>query len=307
MSLDDEEPEYWLNRNYLASARLTYQHDLYSNTLGYLLHPTISEAHNLKSPNSTSTAAGTTTPPLQILDLATGNGIWALALAQQHPQHQITGLDISAAMLPHPASLPSNLTFGTWDIMTPPPAHLLDKFNIIHIRFIMPILWRKPSQRETAIAHFTQLLKPGGWLQWMEPRPPVWVPVTFLSDGRWEVAEEADHAHRLVDKYIPISAGQMWVRELDKVLEELGGYERTELGVVRARRDQLMQENVLMRWNLGEGIPNLLKAMKEVLPEDAREEIAQAFKEEFEGMDKGERLFVGSYVLAVGRKPLEGS
>ena len=43
----EDRPAYLLNRDFLASARLTYQHNIYTERMGYLLHPDITSSFGL--------------------------------------------------------------------------------------------------------------------------------------------------------------------------------------------------------------------------------------------------------------------
>jgi trans-aconitate methyltransferase len=302
VGVKDEKPDYWLNRDFLASARLTYQHDLIIDRVGYLLHPDIAKAASLTSPSSTTNIHPT--EPLQILDLGTGNGIWAMRLASSlanisdvRPVH-ITGLDVSPEMFPNPLSLPPNVTFGTYDFFRPPPTQYLFKFDIIHIRFINPVLWPKPEFRVTAIKNFTAMLKPNGWLQWTEPRVPALAEVTFDSNGNASISEELNEFHALLDSIVPVQTNSRWTASMDKFCME-NGYKEAKLEHVPWKRDQLTYENVLIRWNFSEGLSNLLKA----LPEGKKkEELSRAVERELAAMDSGTRLKTGNYVTVVARK-----
>lgn len=300
MSTKPQEQEYGLNRDSEASARLTYQHNLYVNRLGYLLHPHIAKALKL-----TEHGRSESQEPIHVLDLATGNGIWAMDFAHSASGFarpvQVTGLDISSAMFPIRQSWHSNVSFGTYDLMQEPPTEYVEKFDVIQIRFIMAVIWRDTAIRDKVMKNFGRMLKPGGYLQWMEPRPPVWCSVALGDDGTARPRDEQAHAFQVLEKYLPVEEGMGWVRELDKVLAEVGGYEETQLQQTPFRRDQLSYESLLMRWSHAEGISHVLKALKD---EAAKKEILEAFEQDFRDIDAGKVVYAGNYVVAVGRKPL---
>lgn len=302
MAFNSDEPEYWLGRNFLSSARLTYQHDLYVKRLGFLLHPDIAKAVGLAD-----TSVQQSTAPLRVLDLGTGNGIWAIDFARSTVNSprpvEITGLDISAEMFPIAQSRPDNVTFDTYDFFQDPPAHLLEKFDIIHIRFINPVLWQNSASKTTVMKNFTRMLNAGGWLQWMEPLPPLLRTVTFQSDGTPSVSEEMSSAEALLDEIVPVQRNSAWLCDLDKFMAEHGGYVHTMKFEPALRPDLITWEHVLIQWNLSEGLPNLFKALKDG-PE--KEKLMKAMADRTEQMNNGSRIVVGSYVVATGRKPDSG-
>ena len=104
--------DYWLGRGFMNSVRLTYQHWILKSRSGFDLHPDIVRDSGLadateESPNK----------PLQILDLATGNGIWATEVAEQFGSSvKVTALDISDAMFPLKPIRPDNVEYGVFDL-----------------------------------------------------------------------------------------------------------------------------------------------------------------------------------------------
>ncbi|KPI36945.1 uncharacterized protein AB675_5996 [Cyphellophora attinorum] len=282
VGVTDDKPDYWLNRNFLASARLTCQHDLIIDRVGYLLNPGIAEATGLTTSSSTANVAPT--EPLQILDLGTGNGIWAMRLASSlantpnsRPVH-ITGLDISSEMFPNPLSLPPNVTFATYDFFQPPPTEYLSKFDIIHIRFINPVLWPKPDFRVTAIRNFTAMLKPNGWLQWTEPRVPAIADVTFDDQGNASISEGLNEFHSLLDSIVPVQTNSRWTASMDKFCLD-NGYAEAKLE--------------------HRGLAEFVEALPEG---EKKEKLGQAMEKELAAMDAGTRSKTGNYVCVVARK-----
>ncbi|KAI5456435.1 hypothetical protein BGZ63DRAFT_367028 [Mariannaea sp. PMI_226] len=132
--------------------RLSLQHKLFQLCLdGDLVHTKLPlDDHNPEN-------------PLQILDVGTGTGIWACAMALKYPQVNILGVDLTSALLP--SDVPANVTFEIADINDPWPPHTYD---FIHMRNLVGGGVRDwKSLLSNAFNH----LKPGGQLEFTEVRP----------------------------------------------------------------------------------------------------------------------------------------
>ncbi|CAK7236087.1 hypothetical protein SBRCBS47491_009516 [Sporothrix bragantina] len=98
-------------------------------------------------------------PVHRVLDFGTGTGIWAVEFAEQHPEADILGTDLSPIQ---PEYVPPNLRFEVddvedeWVYSAP--------FDFIHGRYILPSL-KNPRATLQRIFDF---LKPGGWVEIME-------------------------------------------------------------------------------------------------------------------------------------------
>lgn len=70
--------------------------------------------------------------PQRILDLGTGTGIWVIEVADQHPQAQVKGIDLSPIQ---PTWIPPNATFEVDDYNT----EWIDqeKYDLIHARELL--------------------------------------------------------------------------------------------------------------------------------------------------------------------------
>lgn len=96
---------------------------------------------------------------LDVLDVGTGTGIWAIELAEEQPASRVTGTDLSPIQ---PSWVPPNCQFEidnaeeTWTFPKP--------FDYIHARVLMMGMHDWPRFFEQAFEH----LKPGGWVEAQE-------------------------------------------------------------------------------------------------------------------------------------------
>ena len=295
---------YILSRDFLASARLSFQHDLYISRLGYHLHPSI-----------VSSLPSSQDAPPQILDLATGNGIWATDLASNlaaiggRPL-KITALDISPLQFPADSTRPDKVAFGVYDFLTDVPDEYIGRFDIIHVRFIMAALFdprtRDPSftsgaalssKRDTAIQNMHRMLRPGGWLQWQENVQPAFGAVDARSE-ELAISGEWDPALEVMDRYLSVRAQSAWVSEIERAVEEVGGFVDAKMYFPGARRDKLSREGHLLCWNLAEALPRLVK----MLDDEAGKEVSEAVEKLMGEIASGDKVMAGRVVVCVGRK-----
>ncbi|KAK4110947.1 hypothetical protein N656DRAFT_838135 [Canariomyces notabilis] len=147
----NEKDPYALMRDCNANARLTAQHYLWRDLLGFLVHPSI------------PTAA----VDLKVADVATGNGIWLHDLARDMPASvEFHGFDISLDQVVAKPWLPANIHMHTWDLFEQPPPEFVGYFDVVHVRLITVVV--KHNDPRPVLANLTRILKPGGYLQWDE-------------------------------------------------------------------------------------------------------------------------------------------
>ena len=241
---------------------------------------------------------------MQILDLATGNGIWAIELASNLASSirpfEIVGLDISDGMFPVKHTWADNVTFRTYDMFDDVPVEYVEKFDVVHVRFIIAAIFKSTGARDRVIKNFTHMLKPGGYLQWLEPPAPVFVPVDFHSDGSISMTREYDEVFKVIDKHISVQRKSEWINQMDKVVEEVGGYVDVRREWPKGKKERLRYENDLLRWNSMEAVAGLLKMVKD---EKGRKEIQEAVGRMVEDIVSGKKVFGSSVIVVVGRKP----
>lgn len=147
---------YFLRRDSISSLRLTAQHSLFVKRAGGLLHPDIlADLQERKS--------------LAIADVACGNGIWAIEIAEQHPNAMVFGLDNSTVQFAPEWTWPHNTVLKTYDLFCPVPDHYVERFDVVHIRLMVGNLYDK--DKDVVIDNLLRMVKPGGWLQWSSPLP----------------------------------------------------------------------------------------------------------------------------------------
>ena len=159
-----------------SSIRLTAQHFLWKEHLGWNLHPDV--LSNL--PQSR---------PLSVADVACGNGIW-ISQESRSPAYpagtKFHGFDVSDAQVPSTVGLPENVTFSILNASHSSniPSEFHEAFDIVHVRLIIGAV---PEPTPISFLHsFLTLLRHGGFLQWDEvntyncqpfpalPEPCIW-------------------------------------------------------------------------------------------------------------------------------------
>lgn len=101
--------------------------------------------------------------PKTVLDIATGTGIWAIDFAKEHPDSNITGIDLSAIQ---PADKPPNAIFLQEDAERDDWSHH-PQFDFIHARLVA--IWFKDL--EAVMRRIFHQLTPGGWVEFQEMPP----------------------------------------------------------------------------------------------------------------------------------------
>jgi SAM-dependent methyltransferase len=141
---------YPLNRDFLASARLHLQHQIWVQSLGYLSHSSLP----LKADSISA-------------EVGSGTGIFSLELAKQLPTgSKIEAYDISLAQTPPKAWWPENVSFNELNIFDPIPQHLISRYDVVYVRHLVCLV--QSNNPIPLLSALLKLLKPGGYLQWQE-------------------------------------------------------------------------------------------------------------------------------------------
>ncbi|KAK3400623.1 S-adenosyl-L-methionine-dependent methyltransferase [Sordaria brevicollis] len=95
-----------------------------------------------------------------VLDVGTGTGLWAIDFADENPNCNVIGTDISPIQ---PSWVPPNLSFNI-DDATKEWTYQPDFFDYIHIRWLCGTIKDWPALYKEAY----KCLKPGGWIEHMD-------------------------------------------------------------------------------------------------------------------------------------------
>lgn len=143
-----KEGKYMLPNDEIEQNRLDLQHHLSKLALHGRLHLAPLKTESLKT----------------ALDIATGTGIWAIEFAQNNPQTQVIGSDLSPIQ---PELIPENLSFEVDDAedawIYPHP------FSYIHGRFTI-VCWTDPLR---LFKKAFDALSPGGYFEMQDPSSPL--------------------------------------------------------------------------------------------------------------------------------------
>ncbi|KAL8745226.1 MAG: hypothetical protein Q9190_002608 [Brigantiaea leucoxantha] len=99
--------------------------------------------------------------PRRILDVGTGTGIWAIEMAEQYPNAQIIGTDLSPVQ---PTWVPDNVHFEIDDCESRYWSWPEDHFDFIHSRFMIASIGNWQALVRKAYKH----CKPGGYFELQE-------------------------------------------------------------------------------------------------------------------------------------------
>ena len=322
-SSDEHNANYLLSRGALSSARLTYQHQLFVARQGFILHPTISAALGLSgssSSNATQPRSHTSKDKIQILDLATGNGIWAIDLNALYPPKssarpiKITCLDINPSQFPPRATWPPNTTFSTYNIFADPPSEYVSQFDVVHIKFIVAVLWQDDTRASTALGNVVKMLKPGGWIQWCEPPPPSFARVILPAkdDGTCDLANEMQHYMAVFDKYVPVQTKSQWLNHLDEFIANFNlsssedsdndgkSFTDVEARWAPMRPERAKYETDLCVWSTEE----VLSGMQNIpgMSEEGKKDIEESWRAFAAKLERGEKVVACRILTVVGRK-----
>ncbi|EAW21020.1 class I SAM-dependent methyltransferase [Aspergillus fischeri NRRL 181] len=204
-SVSSASDPYRLNRNIAASTRLSLQHYIWKENMGYLLHPSIDVSR----------------PDLAIADVGTGTGIWILDLLRQLPNAKLHGFDISSEQYPAPGFLPPNVSLSKLDILGEIPEEYREKFDVVHARLLVQVVNQAGSDPVPVIQNMMKLLKPGGYLQWEEPNDDASKRPIVKADSA-NSSENAEKLLQRLDARFRAATPASWSVALAETFKEQG-------------------------------------------------------------------------------------
>ncbi|KAI9886521.1 MAG: hypothetical protein M1823_001702 [Watsoniomyces obsoletus] len=164
---------YYMPNDEVEQTRLNVVHQVYL----LLLHGQLTRAPLVSEPQ-------------RILDIGTGTGEWAIAMAETYPDADVTGTDLSAIQ---PDAVPSNVFFEVDDAEE--EWTFGQSFDLIHMRNMSGSFKRWVAIYEECFRH----LKPGGYLEILDfdhtqtAKP---VPDSYLAIFLGAIREAAEHSGR---------------------------------------------------------------------------------------------------------------
>ncbi|KAF7548002.1 hypothetical protein G7Z17_g7347 [Cylindrodendrum hubeiense] len=100
--------------------------------------------------------AGVDTPLKRVLDAGCGTGAWAMDLADEHPETEVIGVDLSPIQ---PTLVPPNATFLVDDVEA--EWTYSEPMDLIYLRFLVGSI----SDWDKLLGQAFQNLSPGGWVE----------------------------------------------------------------------------------------------------------------------------------------------
>ncbi|KAL2824232.1 S-adenosyl-L-methionine-dependent methyltransferase [Aspergillus cavernicola] len=143
---------YPLGRDTTESTRLNEQHKLIMDIVGGSIDKTV-PLDNVHS----------------VADIATGTGVWLRdaqkALNKDSDEHQryYHGFDISAAQFPITSE---GIELSVQDVLKPFPPEHHNRYDLVHVRLLVTAI--KEPELQAVVSNLRTILKPGGFLQWIE-------------------------------------------------------------------------------------------------------------------------------------------
>ncbi|PTB62211.1 S-adenosyl-L-methionine-dependent methyltransferase [Trichoderma citrinoviride] len=104
----------------------------------------------------------------KILDSAAADGTWLCDVSSLFPpETELVGFDIAPELYPPPETLPANIRLVLGDLTKDLPAEWTANFDLVHQRFIFPSF--SVEMIESILERLANCVKPGGWIQLVEP------------------------------------------------------------------------------------------------------------------------------------------
>lgn len=288
-----EHKSYWHAniRSFKTSTRLHLQHFLVQNTLGFLLDNEIELSINPSS-------------QVRVADLGCGNGVWLTDLSSTFAQNgvsaQLDGYDINPFNFPDPSHLPKSVSLRKLDILREPiPNELLGTYDIVHVQGFTSLVVN--SDVTPLLSVVLGLLKPGGFLQWVEVPTDEFAVDSPSAEASKVACDTMIHSLKGIANAQGI--GGPWVTKLDQCLST-NGFDSVRMYIKDKRPQDLKawtEDYLMVLEELAMFLPSRESEPHARITREAWSELfAEAVNETSQGVVVHQkRLYVG-----VGRKPV---
>lgn len=147
--------------------------------------------------------------PLQALDLGTGTGIWAIDFADQYPECQVLGVDLSPIQ---PQFVPPNCKFEIDDYDA--EWTFSQKFDLVHGRLMVSSMADPQALFKKVYDH----MAPGGWFELQD----LFIPLQSDDGTMPETCAFYKWNHLFSDAVAKMGRDTTWVTEYKRWLKETG-------------------------------------------------------------------------------------
>ncbi|OAL39817.1 hypothetical protein AYO20_00729 [Fonsecaea nubica] len=144
----------------------------------------------------------------EVLDLGTGTGIWAIGFADQHPESNVLGIDLSPIQ---PHAVPPNCKFEVDDFEA--RWTFKKKFDFIHGRMLLTSCSDFPRLFRRAF----DALQPGGWLEMQDLYMPL-----LCDDGTLEGTAYGEWNDRYLEACAGLRRDPSWTAKYKDWMVEAG-------------------------------------------------------------------------------------
>lgn len=147
--------------------------------------------------------------PRNVLDIATGTGIWAIEFAKQYPNSRVIGSDLS---LIQPQGIVENCSFVRQDAEGDEWTYT-HAFDYIHFRMLFTCFNDLTVILQKAYSH----LEPGGWIEFQDHTPEI-----LSSDGSSHGSALEQFGQAIVDGLARVGRDATRIKHLRKLLVAQG-------------------------------------------------------------------------------------
>ncbi len=139
----------------------------------------------LKTRGQTSLMSSSVSPLQRVLDVASGNGEWAISVGQASPDVEIIGIEHDARQVEHAREQAKEHDVENVSFTVTDPFQRLDfadnSFDLVNVRYIVGLV---PAEAwPNALQEFVRVIRPGGAIQLTEAELPIVTTPAFAQLG----------------------------------------------------------------------------------------------------------------------------